>query len=317
MYANEMSKSHAVRYGFSAVFRRPLVFAAELAWRCTFGAAAFLLVAYSVLLFLHSLPVSDADLFGLSGIIPGTYRSALAHIFSGSGPKIARLIIVLTPGIAFLWWLASAFGRAAVLRELLSGSGIASAIRPKRALRVLLQLHFLRTLIAIFALIGYAGCIAFASRAAVNGAAVKTTNTVVADWQAFYLVLIPLALIVTWIWSTVSWYLTLAPIFALQQGTGTFDSVLGATSLSTSQLWQFAWVGLVFGILKLGIFAAAFFFAMTSVGITAQLLPELATFSLFVVFLGYCAASDFLTTARMASYVRIIEWNQCPSRLTL
>jgi hypothetical protein len=68
-------------------------------------------------------------------------------------------------------------------------------------------------------------------------------------------------------------------------------------------------VGLVFGILKIFLIGVALVFALTTLGITAQLAPEVALFSVFLVFLGYCAVSDFLATARMASYVRIIEWD--------
>ena len=95
-----MSRSRAVRFGFSTAFRRPALFAAELAWRWAFGAAAVLLIGYSVLLFLSSIPVSDRDLFGLSGMIPGMIQSSLAHIFNGSGPKIVRLLAAAGTGAA-------------------------------------------------------------------------------------------------------------------------------------------------------------------------------------------------------------------------
>src|SRR4051794_15628694 len=120
MYAIPMSRSRAVRSGFTNIFRNPAVFLVELAWRWAYGAPALLLIAYSALLFLKLTPISDRDLFGLSGIIPGTAHAALSHIFSNSGPLLIRLIIALAVGIGILWWLASSLGRATVLQHLVS-----------------------------------------------------------------------------------------------------------------------------------------------------------------------------------------------------
>jgi hypothetical protein len=105
-----MSKSHAVRSGFSAIFRDPLVYIAELAWRWTYAVASALLIAYGVLLFLNSLPVSARDAFGLSGIIPGLFVEALANIFRGSGPKMLRMAAMLFAGLGLLWFLAASLG---------------------------------------------------------------------------------------------------------------------------------------------------------------------------------------------------------------
>src|SRR4051812_16860651 len=102
-----MSRSKAVRTGFTAIFREPAIFAAELAWRWTFSVAALLVLIYALLMFLQSLAVTDSDYFGLIGFIPGTAASALANIFHGSGPKMLRVALALWLGLTFLWWLAA------------------------------------------------------------------------------------------------------------------------------------------------------------------------------------------------------------------
>src|SRR5436305_122115 len=113
-----MSQSRAIRSGVSAIVRQPLIMLAELAWRWTLAAAVITVGAYSFLLFLHSLPVSDLDMFGLSGLIPSLFWQTVAHIFNGSGPKMIRITAILILAYAGLWWLAASFGRTATLRAL-------------------------------------------------------------------------------------------------------------------------------------------------------------------------------------------------------
>jgi hypothetical protein len=295
-----MSRSRAVRSGISTAFRRPAVFAAELAWRWAFGAAALLLITYSVLLFLASVPVSDRDLIALSGVIPGMVPSALAHIFNGSGPKIVRLLAALIAGLGLLWWLASAFGRAVVLQELVP--------HPKQsaraAIRILLQLNLLRAVLSILAFIACAGAFAMASRMANAGQAIDQERS-----AGFYLVFLPLAFIVGWIWSTFNWHLTLAPVVALRTGSGIADSIFKTAALVLRQGRQYFWVGLAFGVLRFFVAGVFLFFALSTFAVFAQFATGLAVAGLAVVGLCYFAFADFLTVARLAAYERIVEWN--------
>src|ERR1041385_5808190 len=114
-----MADCNAVRTGFSTAFRRPSLFAAELAWRWAFDVSAWLLILYGILLFLRSVPVSDADMLGLSGIIPGSFGATVLHMLAGSGPKMVRVAFALLVGLTLLSWMAHSLGRSAVLRALL------------------------------------------------------------------------------------------------------------------------------------------------------------------------------------------------------
>ncbi|MCU1311570.1 MAG: hypothetical protein JWO20_2695 [Candidatus Angelobacter sp.] len=304
MYSRAMSRSRAVRSGLSAAFRRPAVFAAEVAWRWAFGAAALLLISYSVLLFMSSIPVSDRDLFGLSGVIPGMLPSALAHIFNGSGPKILRLLAALIAGLGLLWWLASAFGRAVVLQELVS-----QRKQGATGIRILLQINFLRAIFALFALIALAGAFALASRVALAGEAVDSAQSAGPDASVFYLVFLPLAFLVGWVWSTLNWYLTLAPVVALKTGVGVADAIFETAALVLRQARQYFWVGLVFGVLRLLMAGIFLFFAMSAFAVLAQLATGLAFAGLALVALCYFAVADFLGLARLAAYERILVWD--------
>src|SRR5260221_3155391 len=146
-----MAECRAVSAGFSAAFRRPAIFAAEIAWRWAFTVAAWLLVVYGVLLFLKSVPVTDADMFGLSGIIPGRVGATILHILSGSGPKMFRVAIALLIGVSFLSWIANSIGRAAVLRALLSRQSRGSAV-------AVFRLNLLQTICLVLVVLAYARC---------------------------------------------------------------------------------------------------------------------------------------------------------------
>ena len=56
-----MNPISAVGIGFRLLFRRPLIPLAEIAWRWTFAAAAWLLGIAFVFEYLGSLPVTNAD----------------------------------------------------------------------------------------------------------------------------------------------------------------------------------------------------------------------------------------------------------------
>jgi len=290
-----VSRSQAVRSGFSALFREPLVYAAELAWRWTYGIAATLLIIYGILLFLSTLPVSDRDLFGLSGIIPGLYGEALASIFKGSGPKMLRLALMLGLGLGTLWFLCASFGRAATLNSL---TGKPAPVR------TILRLHFLRLLVGVAAWIAYAGAFAVAASAS------RFENGDGYHVGQFYLTFLMCSLAISFAWSSASWYLALGPLFAIRNGTGTLDSLYDAAALVRRHPRQFSWVGIVYGLMRTVVWFGAFFVFLTVISAAAQA-PEGTVTAVFILFLAaYSAVTSFLYLARMSSYLHILDWDE-------
>lgn len=290
-----MSRSKAVRSGFSALFREPLVYAAELAWRWTYGIAATLLTLYGVLLFLSTLPVSDRDLFGLSGLVPGLYAEALASIFKGSGPKMLRLALMLALGLGTLWFVAASFGRAATL----------SSLTGKPApVRTILRLHFLRLLVGLAAWIAYAGAFAVAASAS------RFENGQGYHVGQFYLMFLMGSLFISFAWNSASWYLALGPLFAIRNGTGTLDSLYDAAVLVRRHPRQFSWVGIVYGLMRTVAWFAAFFMFFTAISVAAQAPEGTVTAVLILFFAVYSALTSLLYLARMSSYLRILDWDE-------
>lgn len=290
-----MSKSHAVRSGFSAIFREPLVYVAELAWRWTYSIAAFLVVAYAVLLFLNSLPVSDRDAFGLSGIIPGLFLEALANIFRGSGPRMMRVAIMLLAGLGVLWFLAASVGRTATLTALLH--------TPAR-LRPILRLHFLRLVVGTMAWIAYGGALAVAARAA------RFESGEGYNPGEFYLIFLLLSMVISTAWSSASWYLSLGPIFSVRNGTGALDSLYDAAALVRRQPSQFSWVGILFGLTRAAVWFAGVFTLLLLLSAVSSAPAGISTLVLLLFLAAYSAVSNFIYLARMNAYLRILEFDE-------
>jgi hypothetical protein len=288
-----MSRSNAVRAGFTSIFRDPAVFAAELAWRWAFAITAWLLIAYALLMFLQSLTVTDSDYLGLLGIFPGTIRAALESIFHGSGPKLVRLAVSLWFGLTLLWWFAASAGRTATLNALMPGAAV--------RLKDMLGIHALRAGLAAMAVLAYLGAIA--------AAAAFSQEPGGRDDTWFYLVAMPLLIIVSMVWSTLAWYLAIAPIVAAERGVGAVESFVEAAALAKRQPAQFTWVGFFYGGLRY--LAAIFSFFVLIVMLSATV--ELPAGSGWVALLMWAAAFSFVSTligtARLAALVRIVRWD--------
>ncbi|HUQ50411.1 MAG TPA: hypothetical protein VM056_06855 [Terriglobales bacterium] len=291
-----MSKSRAIREGFTSVFRDPLIYVAELAWHWTYGIAAALLTIYAVLLFLNSLPVSDRDLFGLSGIIPGLYAEALANIFRGSGPKMVRTLLFLAIGLGMLWFLAASFGRVATLTAMMR--------KKNPRIRPVLRLHFLRLMVGAMALVAYMGALAVAASAA------KFENGSGYHVGKFYLVFLIFSFVIGSAWSSASWYLSLGPLLSIRNETGTLDSLYDVAALVRRRPSQFTWVGIFYGIVRATVWFFAFFIFLAVMGSVMQAPPGIATGVFILLVASFSAVSNLINILRLSSYSRVVQWDE-------
>jgi hypothetical protein len=259
-----------------------------------------MIVAYGVLLFLGSVPVSDADMFGLSGVIPSRVIPTIIHIFAGSGPKVLRLALALLMSVALLSFLATSFGRVAVLRALLSRSG-------GRASTVV-RLNLLRALGLCLVVLAYAGCaFLIAHSRAPRDPARPVSGAAMGD---FSLLFAALACVIAWLWARVDSRLTLAGIVGLRSQRGVVASLIGATDLSWKRLKQFAWIGLVFGFIKLVLVVGAFVVAMSAFSLFAAFSTAMSFIAVGLVLIVYSALANFLNIGALAAQVHVIEWDE-------
>jgi hypothetical protein len=283
-----MSRSRAVRSAFSTIFAQPAIYFGEAMWRGAFAVTAWALCAFAFVEVLEAIPVTNRDAFGLSGALPALFPVAVRHVFTGTGALLFQTAAVLVLLIAALWWVASSMGRMAVLPALVG--------RNQRVTTVI-ALHFVRAVFAAAAALAYLGLAIFAIRFAAT-----TPGRV-------YALAILMIVIISVLWSSVSWYLTLAPIMAARNCTGLVDSLLAATDIARSAAWQFTWIAFVFWSLRLLLagFTASLFFSLGAM--VAQLPPFALLMALLMTAIVYALFSFLLQAARLAAYVRVIDWS--------
>src|SRR5271165_557039 len=198
--------------GFRAAFRRPSLTLAEIMWRWTAGTTAAALVAFGLVEYLDTLPVTNGELLLLRTRQPYLVGEAIAHILRGSLNRVvmAGLLAALLLGI--LWIVAASVGRIATARALLDYfrggvAGYVSTNGVRAPLAALLRLNFLRAAVALAATLGFLGASILAGFAS-PGANLRPALA--------FILFLPLAGLICLAWSTLNWLLSLAEMFAVR-----------------------------------------------------------------------------------------------------
>lgn len=279
-----------VREGFRAVARRPGVAAGEIAWRWAFGAAAWVLVLLGAHLVMTSVPVSQSefDLARRSGV----FRAAdvAARFLFDAWPRILRVAAVLLPGLSALWIAAASAGRAVTLQALLG-------IRVRRGFTSLLGINFLRAAVTVAALIGYIGAIVLAAQLVPAPQAANPSFPVFA-----FLVWLVIATTVALCWAVANWFLSLAPIFILRDGDGTFDAIHSSLLLLRTRPREYMATATWFGLMRTAALVALLVLSLIAAaagnGLGAIVLVAL-------VALAYFAMVDWLYICRLAAFLAL------------
>lgn len=305
--------------GFRAMFRRPALSLAEVSWRWSFGAAACVLFGLSFIAYLDTLPVTRTDQLLLRTGHPVLVAKAFSHILHGSALRVVLASIVLFSALALLWILLASLGRGATLLPLLdhirqrashfaNAAGAAAAPTTSKAVSVeaadnwrfrsLAGLNFLRAALTL------------AAGAAVIGAAIIAgfVSTKSSPHPALAFLVAAIAIVLLWlIWSSISWFLSIASIFVVRQGKDTFAALSTAVDLCRERLGPVVAVGTWFGLAHLVLFLIATsivafpfaFFPLVPLGVVL--------ISVLLMTLLYFAFVDTLYIGRLAGYVAILE----------
>ena len=304
--------------GFRSIFRRPALPLAEVAWRWSFGAAAFVLIGLGFLEYLHTLPVSPTDMLMLRTGHPMLVSNALSHIARGSGFRLVLAFVFLFSTLAILWILVASIGRAATLDALIiyirkqartalkQVPGITIDIPPSEVvelssgwrLRSLAGLHFLRAALALAACAGCLGAMILA------GFVSSKSNP--QPGLVFFLAL-TLMLLLWMAWSSVSWLLSLASIFVVSRGQDTFGALSASVGLCRDRFGPVAAVGIWFGVVHIVLFVLATSVVTFPLAFTQVLPAPIVLTAVLLLTLVYFAIVDTLYIGRMAGYVAILE----------
>ena len=300
--------------GFRAIFRQPAVSLAEIMWRWSLGGAVCFLLGFGLLEYLDTLPVSNVDRLLLRTRHPVLISHALSHILEGSALRFVIATIVMFSAFAVLWVFISALGRGATLDPLMSylrdrahsfatDPALLAEVTPDSGehawrLRSLVGLNFLRASLALAA----GGSIL----AAVILAGFASSKSHPHPGAVFLLACM-FAMLVWLIWSSISWFLSLAQIFVVRQGKDTFGSLTSAIELCRDRFGPVMAVGTWFGFTHLVVFIVAASVISFPLGFAQIVHPGIVLSAVLVLTLIYFAIVDGLHIGRLAAYVAILE----------
>ena len=293
--------------GFRVIFGSPSFGLAEIAWRWSFGAASGLLIALSFFEYLDTLPVSKADSLLLRTGQPALIFRAVLHIFRGSTFRVVETVIVLSLALGVAWIVVASLARAATLKALLSyfREGELSEHKEEKIwrLRSLFALNLFRLGITLAAIVGCWSAILL-------GGAVSRPADPAPD--SALLIMLTIAMLVCFAWSTLNWILSLSAIFVVATGEDTFGAIAAAVNLCRNRSGSIFAVGTWFGLAHLTAFALATSVAAFPLGFAPVLPGRMVLGGVFLVALLYFAISDFLYIGRLAAYVAILDLPDAP-----
>jgi hypothetical protein len=307
--------------GFRAILRQPSFGLAEIAWRWSFGVAAALLLTFSFLEYLDTLPVTRTELFLLRTHHPILISRAIAHILRGSAPRVVAASIVLALALAIAWAGIASLGRAATVKALLyhfrENNAAGNLSKPPLLhlwreqeenwrLRPLVGLNLFRVGITLAAAVGCLGALLLAGFASPKADPSPGSAA---------LILLMLVTFVGLSWSVLNWFLSLAAIFVVGDGRDTFGAVAAAVDLFRARTGPVVAASTWFGLGHVVAFVGASSVVAFPLAFARMLPLGVVLGGVLLVTLLYFAVVDFLYVARLAAYMCIVEGPETPPAL--
>ena len=290
------------------MFRRPSLGLAEIYWRWSLGFAAGILLFFSFVEYLDTLPVSDADLLLLRSHQPFLISHAILHIFSGSGPRLVAAGLVLIFAMTLAWIGTASFGRGATLKGLVDyfGEDKIQSARPNfsagegaRQFRSLAGLNFFRVGVTLAALVSCVGGLLLAGFA---------SSTADPSPGSATLIFLSMVMLVWLAWAMLNWFLSLAAIFVVAEGRDAFGAVASAVDFCRARTGSVLAAGTWFEVAHVVVFVVASSVVAIPLAFSGVLPAGVILGGVLLVALLYFAIVDFLYVGRLAAYVAVLSF---------
>jgi len=294
--------------GFRVMFRRPSLGLAEISWRWSLGFAAGILLFFSFVEYLDTLPVSDADLLLLRSHQPFLISHAILHIFSGSGPRLVAAGLVLIFAMTLAWIGTASFGRGATLKGLVDyfGEDKIQSARPNfsagegaKQFRSLAGLNFFRVGVTLAALVSCVGGLLLAGFA---------SSTADPSPGSATLIFLSMIMLVWLAWAMLNWFLSLAAIFVVADGRDAFGAVASAVDFCRARTGSVLAAGTWFEVAHVVVFVVASSVVAIPLAFSGVLPAGVILGGVLLVALLYFAIVDFLYVGRLAAYVAVLSF---------
>ena len=276
--------SNALRHGWRALLRDPVLLLIELAWRWTFGIVAACICALSAFVLLGRITVDVRALEGWSAISPLDLIRTLASSIGTLGVALVRVGILGGISMAICWTVLSALGRYATLRR--------PALAPGTDLKTCFAISAMRALTTVLCIVLWTLATLLAGMMAAVSARGPLPNT----W-VIAAILVPTSVVLVVVWSVSNWYMSLAPIFPERTFVGSTATAARFTKLQANNIFEVSMaVTLIRAVLLPGV-------VMLSVAVGAVISNvRVLMADLLAISLLYFFCADFLYVVRLAAY---------------
>jgi len=293
-----MASSSPTAEGFRLLFRRPSIPFAEIAWRWSFAAAAWLLGAMFLFEYADTLPVTTLDRLLLGTQQPLLILKAIHRIFEGSAFRFTRAGVLLAVALVLAWIVLASIGRLVTVQSLTAEFELGGPERFRGGFGSLVGQNFFRAAITVAAIAAAIGSALFASSLWAS-----THISVAASVRIWFALL----LITASVWSGLNWLLSTSGIFAVEAGQPTFDAIASTVALCVERPGALFVTGTWFGLIHFGAFLFACGAGFTVLGAAGVIGARGVLFLEFLILLAYTAVADFLQIGRLAAYMSILR----------
>jgi len=303
-----MSSHSPTLEGFRVMFRRPSLGLAEISWRWSLGFATAIILLFSFVEYLDTLPVTNADLLLLRSRQPFLISQAIVHIFTGSGPRVVAAGLVLIIAMTLAWIGTASVGRGATLKELvdyfgedkIQSAGPNSLAREGASqFRSLAGLNFCRAGVTLAAIVGCVGGLLLAGFASSKADPSPGSAT---------LIFLSMLMLVWLAWAILNWFLSLAAIFVVAEGRDTFGAVASAVDFLRARSRSVLAAGTWFEVAHVVVFVVASSVVAIPLAFSGVLPAGVILGGVLLVALLYFAIVDFLYVGRLAAYVAVLSF---------
>src|SRR5258708_10620687 len=186
--------------GFRTVRRNPVIVLTEVLWRWSFGMIAALVLFFSGIMLLGSVPATNSATNAWRSHDPAMMALVALHVIHVLGRKAVVAAMVLPASITLLWAVLAALGRSITVKLLRPGVA-------QLSFSSLLALHCLRAFVACVAGLGMGGGVWVSVWVPVQAAK--------PDLFLFYIMFLLSVLVICALWLTINCRLSLPAIFGI------------------------------------------------------------------------------------------------------
>lgn len=287
-YNRVLARMTPIREGWRVLWRTPALVLCELTWRWTFGVAFWSVAMVSIRAVLINTEISEAEYQLLRISAPFSLAITVAHLLQELGPAIGRLLPVPLPALAIGWVSCATAGRFATLKVLLPST--------RTNWRSLLVINLVRQVVAAAALLAFLGAALMIAR--------HLRPNPKQVWPEV-LAMLMIGAVITFFWSLLNGFLSLAPIWAVRDCRSVFAAVKDSVSLLNDRpgpyIATWSWIE----SLRFVVITVALFAAIVSAGTLKTAAPTVLAAGLALVILLYLAVMDFIQIWRIAAYVAL------------